>query len=257
MSSGSGGAVMIARAESDIRALPERLAGCERVVVEEFQPFARTFCLNFAADYKGETHFIGSADQVVADDGTYPERVDRPRLRPTRFGRRARARHRSARGGPRIRRLCGIRFRDPARRPDACLRPEFPDLLQHDRPALVSRNPPATVGDPIRILNASASIPFESLCRLARGLVEEGIVFPFGAFDPTGISGLTGRRPLGGPSWGGIVRKPRHGARPFRPKALRSARPGSPGPVCAAHARGEVPGTTRCHTVFYQQGPRP
>jgi hypothetical protein len=51
-------------------------------VVEEFQPFTRTMCLNLAADFQGVVHYVGSADQVVADDGTYMSSWVSPELTP-------------------------------------------------------------------------------------------------------------------------------------------------------------------------------
>jgi hypothetical protein len=41
------------------------------VVVEEFQPFERTMCVNWAADASGNLHYIGSAEQVVDDEGAF------------------------------------------------------------------------------------------------------------------------------------------------------------------------------------------
>ena len=64
-SSGSGEAVIIARNGRDLARAETRLAGCEAVVVEEFLPLQRTWCLNFATD--GSTsHYFGAAEEVLS-----------------------------------------------------------------------------------------------------------------------------------------------------------------------------------------------
>lgn len=187
MSTGSGGAVLIARDEAAVRSAPERLAGCERVVVEEFQPFTRTMCLNLAADYLGEVHYIGSADQVVADDGTYISSWVSPALTaPDAAIERAREiMARAAALG-----YIGFAGFDVGLLPDG--RPLFFDLnfrVCGSTPTLLwypearRRVGPTACA---RAISISARIPFTRLCEIGRRLTDEKAFLPTGGFDPSG-----------------------------------------------------------------------
>lgn len=187
MSSGSGGAVLIARDEAAVRSVPARLAGCDRVVVEEFQPFTRTMCLNLAADYQGVVHYIGSADQVVADDGTYLSSWVNPELAPPESAV-AIARDimtRAASMG-----YVGFAGFDLGLLPDG--RALFfdlnfrvcgstPTLLWYDE---VRRR--VGPGAWARAISISGRVPFADLCETGRRLADERHFLPTGGFDPSG-----------------------------------------------------------------------
>ena len=187
MSSGSGGAVLIARDEAAVRSVPARLAGCDRVVVEEFQPFTRTMCLNLAADFRGEVHYIGSADQVVADDGTYLSSWVSPELTPpdSAIALARQIMTRAASMG-----YIGFAGFDVGLLPDG--RPlvfdlnfrvcgSTPTLLWYDE-ACRRRGPGAWA----RAISIWGRIPFAELCEIGRRLADGDSFLPLGAFDPSG-----------------------------------------------------------------------
>jgi len=187
MSSGSGGAVLIARDEAAVRSLPERLAGCDRVVVEEFQPFTRTMCLNLAADFQGVVHYVGSADQVVADDGTYMSSWVSPELTPpdSAISLAREIMMRAAAMG-----YIGFAGFDIGLLPDG--RALFfdlnfrvcgstPTLLWYDE---VRRR--IGPGAWARAITISARIPFAELSSIGRRLADENSFLPTGGFNPEG-----------------------------------------------------------------------
>jgi hypothetical protein len=187
MSSGSGGAVLIARDEAALRSVPERLAGCDRVVVEEFQPFTRTMCLNLAADHQGVVHYVGSADQVVADDGTYMSSWVSPELTPPTSAI-ALAREimtRAAALG-----YIGFAGFDIGLLPDG--RALFFDLnfrVCGSTPTLLWYEEVRRRIGPgawARAISISARTPFAELCATGRRLADEDSFLPTGGFDPAG-----------------------------------------------------------------------
>lgn len=196
MSTGSGGAVVIARGEAEVRSIGARLGGCERVVVEEFQAFTRTMCINWAADNTGTLHFIGSADQIVDAEGVYVGSwvgASLPPPEPALHLARE-VMNRAVKLG-----YVGYAGVDVGILPDG--RPLAFDLnfrlcgstttllwfpLARDR-----LGPDCHA----RLVAISALDSFEELCRTARRLAEDGILLPLGAFDPS-RSAWPGRRPL-------------------------------------------------------------
>jgi len=68
---GAGGAVVMVRDPAQLEQIPERLRGCSRVVIERYYPFVRTMCINWAVTWEGRLQFIGSADQIVSEEGVH------------------------------------------------------------------------------------------------------------------------------------------------------------------------------------------
>jgi len=186
-STGSGGAVVIARTEVEARTIGERLAGCDRIVVEEYQPFERTMCLNWAADYTGQVHFIGSADQVIAEDGAYLSGWIGPEFPPPEAA--------LAIGRDIMHRAAGLGYVGYAGFDVGILpggRPLFFDLnfrlCTSTVPLLWYPEFRRRLGPDChaRIFSASAPIPFQELIRIARELTDAGTILPLGASDLSG-----------------------------------------------------------------------
>ena len=70
--------MVIARTETEVRTLAERLGGCDRIVVEEYQPFTRTMCLNWAADHTGDGALHRFGRPGGGQRRHLPEQLDRP-----------------------------------------------------------------------------------------------------------------------------------------------------------------------------------
>ena len=187
MSTGSGGGVVIARSEAQVRSLPERLEGCETVVVEAFQPFVRTMCVTWAADYRGEVHYIGSADQVVAEDGTYLSSWIGPDYDPPApaiaIGREI-MQSAVALG------YIGYAGFDVGILPDGgALVFDLNFRICASTPALLwyeeARRRLGTQTT-VRLVTISARIPFEQFCGIGQRLVAEEAFLPMGAVETTG-----------------------------------------------------------------------
>ena len=186
-STGSGGAVLIARTRAEMQSVAERFDGCDRVVVEEFQPFTRTMCVNWAADHRGQVEYLGSADQVVADDGTYMSSWIGPDLEPPAevitVGRGIM--ERAVELG-----YVGYAGFDVGLLPNG--RGLFFDLnfrICASTPALLLGEEARRrlgVAPWVRLLRLSANLPFDRLCEIGRSLMAEGAFIPLGGFDPTG-----------------------------------------------------------------------
>ena len=184
-STGSGGAVLIARTETQLRTVAERLAGADRVVVEQFQPFTRTMCVTWAANHAGEVEYIGSADQVVADDGTYLSSWIGPGLpAPGDVITTSRGIMRRAADQGYV----GYAGFDVGLLPDG--RALFFDLnfrMCASTPALLWYQEAQRRQGPeawIRVMSISASIPFDRLCAIGERLAAENAFLPMGGFDP-------------------------------------------------------------------------
>jgi hypothetical protein len=196
MSTGAGGAVLIARTPAQARSVADRLAGVDRVVVEEFQPFARTLCVTFAADYLGQVQYIGSADQVVADDGTYLSSWIGPDLpAPAEVVTAGRELiQRAASAG-----YVGYAGFDVGLLPDG--RALFFDLnfrICASTPALLWYGEACRrlgTGTWVRVISIMADMPFNRLCALGEGLVADRSFLPLGGFDPAGTI-WEGRKPV-------------------------------------------------------------
>lgn len=70
LGNGGGVDVAICRTEEELKAGCERMATAERVVIERFYEFDRTWCLHFAASERGVA-YCGAARQICDDAGTY------------------------------------------------------------------------------------------------------------------------------------------------------------------------------------------
>lgn len=182
-STGSGGAVVIAREESQLRGLPSRLPECEHVVVEEFQPFERTMCVTWAATAEGDLHYVGSADQVVNEDGVFNGSWLGPELPAPRsaieMGERI-MRGAAARG------YVGFAGFDMGVLPNGRvlvfdlnfrLCASTPALLW--LPVLLERG----YGPLFRLATFRSRIGFREMCATAGGLVRAGRLIPLTAFD--------------------------------------------------------------------------
>ena len=187
MSTGSGGAVVIARTEAQVRSVTERLAGSARVVVEEFQPFTRTMCVTWAADFQGQVEYIGSADQIVGDDGSYLASWIGPDLEPSadviamtrRIIRQAADRGYVGYAGfdvgllPDGRALCfDLTFR---------IRGSTPAILWYEEAK--RRFGPETC---VRVISISGLMSFDRLCTIGERLAEDNAFLPMGGFAPEG-----------------------------------------------------------------------
>jgi hypothetical protein len=187
MSTGSGGAVVIARSEAQVRSVAERLAGSDRVVVEEFQPFTRTMCVTWAADYKGQVEYIGSADQIVGDDGSYLASWIGPDLQPSAdviAMTRGIIRQAADRG------YIGYAGFDVGLLPDGralCFDLNFricgstPALLWYEEAK--RRFGPETY---VRVISISGRMAFDRLCAIGERLVADNAFLPLGGFAPAG-----------------------------------------------------------------------
>ena len=144
-------------------------------------------CLNLAADHQGVVHYIGSADQVVADDGTYMSSWVSPELTPPEpailLAREIMMRA-AAMG------YIGFAGFDIGLLPDG--RALFFDLnfrvcgstttlLWYDE--VCRRIGP---GAWARAVSISGRIPFPDLCAIGRRLKDENAFLPTGGFHPDG-----------------------------------------------------------------------
>ncbi len=186
MSTGSGGAVVIAREEAQVRSIGASLGKCERVVVEEFQAFSRTMCLNWAADHTGAVHFIGSADQVVNDEGVYQGSWIGPDFEPPEAALTL--------GREIMRCAVGLGYVGYAGF-DVGIVPDG-RVLVFDLNFRICASTTALLWFPearnrmgpdchARVMGISSSGSFGDLCRTANRLAAAGIYLPFGAFDPS------------------------------------------------------------------------
>ncbi|WP_212772491.1 ATP-grasp domain-containing protein [Polycladomyces abyssicola] len=66
-----GDGVVICRTEEDLRYACQMFKDAESVVVEEFLPIVRNYCVQFVVTAKGEILYIGSSEQVVNERGRY------------------------------------------------------------------------------------------------------------------------------------------------------------------------------------------
>lgn len=187
MSTGSGGAVVLARSEAQVRSLAGRLPGTDRVVVEEFQPFTRTMCVTWAADYLGRVEYIGSADQIVGDDGTYLSSWIGPDLDPpaNAVSLTREVMERAAGRG-----YVGYAGFDVGLLPDGralCFDLNFricastPALLWHGE-ARRRFGPESWV----RVISISGCVSFDRLCSIGERLAADNAFLPMGGFDPAG-----------------------------------------------------------------------
>lgn len=70
-SSGGGVGVRICRSEEDIYSAAHYFASCDSVVVEDFIPIKQNLCVQFVAICDRRIIYIGSAEQVIDDQGRY------------------------------------------------------------------------------------------------------------------------------------------------------------------------------------------
>jgi len=194
-STGAGGAVVIASTPDDVRSMPEQLEGCSRIVVESFEPFARTMCVTWAADQNGKVTYVGSADQVVTPEGAYSGSwvgPDFPVPEPALVIGEEIMR-RAAHAG-----YVGFAGFDMGLLPDGrvlvfdlnfrlCASTGI--LLWY--PEIRDRNGPDTHA---RALSITTSLPYAAMVDLAREAVRQGILWPLGCFDPA-LSVWSGRKP--------------------------------------------------------------
>lgn len=194
-STGAGGAVVMARRDQQLRELPERLEGCTRVVIEEFQPFERTMCVNWAADASGNLHYIGSAEQVVDDEGAFlgswvGSGLGAPDA-AIAIGREIMARA-VARG------YYGIAGFDMGVLPDG-------RVLAFDLNFRLCASTPALLWLPILLERTSGRLEarmatmtfpsgFDRMCSVATAATRAGWLFPLSAFDPA-VAGWNGTPP--------------------------------------------------------------
>ncbi len=70
LGSGAGRDVAVCRTPGDLDAARRKLAGAERLVIEEYCDFATTWCLHYAAGESGVT-YCGATEQVCDAEGAY------------------------------------------------------------------------------------------------------------------------------------------------------------------------------------------
>ncbi|MFE5318942.1 ATP-grasp domain-containing protein [Paenibacillus sp. NPDC056579] len=68
---GGGLEVVICKTLEDLQRARELFRFCSFVVVEEFLKVKRNFCVQFAHTYTGDTVYLGSAEQVITEEGKY------------------------------------------------------------------------------------------------------------------------------------------------------------------------------------------
>ncbi len=70
-STGGGGDVMICRRRADLATAGSYFASCRTVVLEEWLPMRRSYCLNYAAMHDGSVRYLGAAEQICSREGRY------------------------------------------------------------------------------------------------------------------------------------------------------------------------------------------
>lgn len=193
---GGGGAVVIIRDARQLAELPTRLAGAERLVVEEFYAFERTMCVTWAATFDGHLHYVGSADQVVNPEGVYLGSWAGAGFEPPAGALEAgRAIMEAAIGAGYV----GLAGLDMGVHRDGTVlvfdlnfRPcaSTPALLW--LPSFAAR---AGGGLTLRIGTLSSVLPFARMCQVAAVAAERGELLPLGAFNPD-RAGWPGRQPV-------------------------------------------------------------
>jgi ATP-grasp domain len=184
-STGAGGAVVIVRRQQQLKELSARLPGCNQVVIEEFQPFVRTMCVTWVATRTGEIHYVGSADQVVDEEGAFQgswmgSGLAAPPI-AVEVGRTIIERG-VARG------YVGFAGFDMGILPDG-------RLLVFDLNFRLCTSTPALLWLPVlmeqwpggcvaRLATFRATLPFDQLCRVAAEATRARHLFPLTAFDP-------------------------------------------------------------------------
>jgi hypothetical protein len=194
-STGAGGAVVMARTDQQLRSLPTRLAGCGQVVVEEYQPFVRTMCVTWAATTEGDIHYVGSADQVVDEDGAFHGSWMGPSLgAPEAAVGLGRAIMTAAVELGYV----GFAGFDMGVLPDgAILVFDLNFRLCSSTPALLclplleERHPEGYLA---RLANFRSQRPYQEMCRSALEAVSRGILLPISSFDPA-LAGWPDRLP--------------------------------------------------------------
>lgn len=70
-SHGGGLDVILCRRPADLERAPGLFEGVDRIVVEEFLPLAANLCLGFVVFPDGDVRYIGTAEQVIREDGLF------------------------------------------------------------------------------------------------------------------------------------------------------------------------------------------
>ena len=170
-------------------AVPMAIDSREVIVCGSFtshSPFTRTFCLNFAADFSGAIHYLGSGDQVVKSDGTFMGSWIGPEFTPPDAA--------VALGRDIMRRTADLGYVGFAGFDLGLL--EDGRLLVFDLNFRICASTPALLWFPevqrrfgpdchVRVMGIQRQGSFAEFCSGLRALVEEGSYFPLGLFDPS------------------------------------------------------------------------
>lgn len=68
---GGGLEVVICKTPADLQQAKKLFQSCSFVVMEEFLAVRRNFCVQFIQTYSGDLVYIGSAEQVITEEGKY------------------------------------------------------------------------------------------------------------------------------------------------------------------------------------------
>ncbi|MDQ0061705.1 ATP-grasp domain-containing protein [Paenibacillus harenae] len=69
--SGGGIEVVICRSEADLEQAKTLFRSCSFVVAEQFLAIKKNFCIQFAQTHAGELVYLGSAEQIITEQGKY------------------------------------------------------------------------------------------------------------------------------------------------------------------------------------------
>lgn len=69
--SGGGFEVVICNIAADLEQARRLFRSCDYVVIEQFVAVRKNFCIQFAQTHTGETVYLGSAEQIITEEGKY------------------------------------------------------------------------------------------------------------------------------------------------------------------------------------------
>ncbi|HZG17809.1 MAG TPA: ATP-grasp domain-containing protein [Candidatus Bathyarchaeia archaeon] len=68
---GGGIDVVICKNELHLQHAKQLFKHCPSVVIEEFLPIQKNYCIQFAQTYRGDLVYLGAAEQIITDEGKY------------------------------------------------------------------------------------------------------------------------------------------------------------------------------------------
>ncbi len=192
--SGGGLSVRLCHTATDVARALATFSGCERIVIEDYIPMAKNFCVNYAVAANGMVSYIGTTEQIIDAQCGYLGNWLGPDVAPpaalidaageivasaARLGYRGFAGMDAALTGDGSFYIYDLNFR---------FNGSTTPLLIHDAVARRAGLPSAE----FRIWRYAGS--FGDMLRAARDLMDTGCFVPFGTFDPAAM-GATGAAP--------------------------------------------------------------